>query len=82
MGDVSWFLGQQDNWYTDVDGKVSVHILQQAMIGYMLKKNKYQHCKGRCTPFCSSLKIDGIEHDDIVPEEKAEFVQHYQSIIG
>ena len=28
MGDFSWFLGQRYNWYTDLDSKVSVHILQ------------------------------------------------------
>ena len=52
------------------------------MIEHMLKKNKYQHCKGSRTPYRSGLKIDRIEHDDVVPEEKAEFVQRYQSIIG
>ena len=69
-------------WYTDPDSKVSVHISQQAMIEHMLKKNKYQHCKGSRTPYRSGLKIDRIEHDDVVPEEKADFVQRYQSIIG
>ena len=82
MGDVSWFLGQRYDWYTDPNGKVSVHISQQAMIKHMLEKNKYQHCKGSRTPYCSGLKIDRIERDDIVLEEKAEFVQRYQSIIG
>ena len=43
MGDVSWFLGQRYDWYTDPNGKVSVHISQQAMIEHMLEKNKYQH---------------------------------------
>ena len=52
------------------------------MIEHMLEKNKYQHCKGSRTPYRSGLKIDRIEHDDVVPEEKADFVQRYQSIIG
>ena len=47
----------------------------------MLEKNEYQQSKGSHTPYRSCLKIDRIKRNDIVPEEKAEFVQSYQSII-
>ena len=40
MGDTAWFLKQRYDWYTDSnDGKISCHILQQAMIEGMLERH-------------------------------------------
>ena len=74
-------LGQLYDWYTDSNGKVSVHISKQAMIENLREKNKYHYCKGCFTPYCSGLKIDCIKCNDIAPEEKVDFVQNFQHII-
>ena len=44
MGDASWFLGQRYEWHKDEQGKVSYHMLQQAMNKGILEKHNLSHC--------------------------------------
>ena len=82
MGDASWFLGQRFDWHTDQSGKVSCHILQQAMIERLLEKFQLDHCKPSLTPYQSGLKIDWIENDGAKPPKKERLVKDFQSLIG
>lgn len=82
MGDVSWFLGQQYDWHTDIDGTILCHISQQVFIEGMLDKFNMDQCKQARTPYQSGLKIDHIEHDDVEPISKHKLVNDFQSLIG
>ena len=82
MGDASWFLGQQYEWYTDKQGRVSCHILQQGIVIGMLEKHNLTHCNGAQSPYRSGLKIDRIEHDNVQPSQKEKLVRGDQSTVG
>ena len=83
MGDVSWFLGQQYDWHTDLDGHIACRISQQAFIDQILDKNNTTECCTTQTPYRSGLKIDQIDHNGFSPEsKKQQLVTNYQSILG
>ena len=75
MGDASWFLRQRYEWHNDEQGRVSCHILQQAMIEGMLEKHNVSQWNDARSPYRSGLKIDRIEHDGKNPSTKEKLVR-------
>ena len=82
MGDASWFLGQRYEWHNDKQGRVSCHLLQQAMVKGMLEKHNLSHCNSAGSPYRPGLKIDQIEHNGKDPSLKEKLVREYQSSVS
>ena len=82
MGDTSWFLGQQYEWHNNKQGRVSCHILQQAMVKVMLEKHNLTNCNNALSSYRSGLNINQTKHKGKDPSTKEKLVQEYQSIVG
>ena len=82
MGTVSWYLGIYYEWSRMADGRLSVHLSQEAMVHKLLNKEQLLDCNPVKTPHRSGYPIDRIPHDGVLPERKNVQVKWYQSILG
>jgi hypothetical protein len=79
---VSWYLGVYYEWSQTPDGRLLVHLSQEAHVHKLLEKEQLMDCLPASTPYRSGLPINQIPHDGVPPECKPELLKCYQSILG
>ncbi len=82
MGPVSWYLGVYYEWGRTSDGRLTVHLSQEAMVNKILEQEKLVDSTPVGSPYRSGLPIDRIPKDGRPAEEKPALVKRYQSIVG
>ena len=80
MGDLSWCLGVLYDWDVLDDGRLTVHLSQEAYVEKMLEQHNISG-NTELTPFRSGLVTDRIPHDNTPVSHKPELVKQHQSLV-
>jgi hypothetical protein len=83
MGQVTHFLGIEFTWDHLADGNLSVYLTQQSFTESLLDSLGYQSTTTSLyiTPYRSSISIDSIPTQDMLPNECNKLRLQYQSLV-